>query len=71
MGSSSECSFISRGSENDGYTVDVAIKNCKVNGIVYGLSGVKQIYSLKLTMQDIDSGRTEGKHLNSRHEWSS
>ena len=56
MGSSSECSFISRGSENDGYTVDVAIKNCKVNGIVYGLSGVKQIYSLKLTMQDIDGG---------------
>ena len=56
MGSSSECSFISRGSAKDGYTVDVAIKNCKVNGIVYGLSGVKQIYSLKLTMQDIDGG---------------
>ena len=56
MGSSSECSFISRGSAEDGYTVDVAIKNCKVNGIVYGLNGVKQIYSLKLTMQDIDGG---------------
>lgn len=56
MGSSSECSFISRGSAKDGYTVDVAIKDCKVNGIVYGLSGVKQIYSLKLTMQDIDGG---------------